>query len=181
MTRLRTARLELRLLAHGDADAALYRRLYTCPRVMAHIGTPLQPAAADRAFAAAVAHNARTAPGHRTFAVFDRDDGGEVGIGALARAGDRAEIGLMLLPAAWDGRRSHEVLDALVAYGFGPMALAALDAACRAGPNVRPSRRLVAPYGFAEVAPGRPGTVQWRLARADWRSRSAVGSVAIAG
>lgn len=178
MTRLRTDRLDLRLL--GESDASLYSRLYTCPRVMAQVGAPLDEVAAARAFAAAVAHNHRALPGHRTFTAFDRDDGGAVGIGALARSGTRAEIGLMLLPAAWDGRRSHEVLDALVAYGFGPMGLDGLDAVCRIGPNVRPSRRLVRPYGFEEVVPDRPGTTHWRLERHAWRSRIEVGSVAIA-
>lgn len=178
MTRLRTDRLDLRLL--GESDAPLYVRLYTCPRVMAQVGAPLDPAAAARAFAAAVAHNHRARPGHRTFSAFDRDGGDAVGIGALARRGTRAEIGLLLLPSAWDGRRSHEVLDALVAYGFGSMGLDGLDAVCRLGPNVRPSRRLVRPYGFEEVVPERPGTMHWRLERAAWRPRAEVGSVAIA-
>lgn len=162
---LLTPRLRLRLV---DArDAALYRALYTCPRVMAHIGAPLTPAQADRAFAATVEHNGRAAPGHRAWAAHDRADGSPVGIGALMRRGTRAEMGLMLLPPAWDGRRSHEVLDALVACAFGPMGLETLDAVCSDGPNVRPSRRLVRPYGFVEVPPERPGTVQWALHRAD--------------
>jgi RimJ/RimL family protein N-acetyltransferase len=175
---LLTDRLALRLL--GAQDAALYRSLYTCPRVMARIGTPLTDAAAGRAFAAALAHNGRDTPGHRTFAAFDRATGSAVGIAALARAGGRAEIGLMLLPRAWDGRRSHEVLDALVAYGFGPMALDVLDAACREGPNVRPGRRLVQPYGFVEVPAGRRGTVQWELLRSGAIARAEVGRVTFA-
>lgn len=175
MTDLLTPRLRLRLL--DLRDVALYRALYTCPRVMANIAAPLAPAEADRAFAAAVRHNGRDRPGHRTWAVQDRADGTPVGIGALARSGQRAEVGLMLVPAAWDGRRSHEVLDALVAHAFGPMGLDWLDAACRDGANVRPSRRLVEPYGFREVAAGRPGTRQWLLARGDWRPRAEVGRV----
>lgn len=147
---------------------------------MAQIGPPLTEAAAERAYAAAVAHNARATPGHRTFAVFDREHGNEVGIGALTRSGERAEIGLMLLPSAWDGRRSHEVLDALVAYGFGAMDVRRLDAACRNGPNVRPSRRLVGPYGFTEVAPERTGMVQWVLERGCWQAFTEVGSVTFA-
>lgn len=175
MPTLLTDRLALRLLR--EDDASLYRRLYTCPRVMAQIGAPLTDAAADRAFAAAVAHNGRSEPGHRTFAAFDRESGTEVGIGALARSGDGAEIGLMLLPAAWDGRRSHELLDALVVYALGPMRLERLDAACREGPNVRSGRRLVQPYGFAEVPPRRPGTVQWLLERSLWAPGPEVGRV----
>lgn len=178
MPTLLTHRLRLRLL--DDSDLDLYRSLYTCPRVMAQIAEPLAEDAAQRAFAAVVAHNRRERPGHRAFAAFDMDSGASVGIGALIRAGRRGEIGLMLLPSAWDGRRSHEVLDALVAYAFGPMGLDALDAACRDGPNVRPGRRLVQPYGFAEVAPARPGTVQWALDRSRWRTRAEVGSVIIA-
>jgi RimJ/RimL family protein N-acetyltransferase len=173
---LLTPRLQLRLLEAGDAD--LYRAVYTCPRVMAHIGAPLTPAQAARAFAATVDHNRRTEPGHRAWAVHDRPEGTPVGIGALLRRGSRAEMGLMLLPSAWDGRRSHEVLDALVAHAFGPMGLEMLDAACSEGPNVRPSRRLVRPYGFVEVPADRPGTVQWALHRADWSVRGEVGSAA---
>jgi RimJ/RimL family protein N-acetyltransferase len=177
MSELLTARLCLRLLDARDAD--LYRALYTSPRVMAHIGAPLTDTGAARAFAAAVEHNALDAPGHRSFTVLDRATAAAVGLGALLRDGARAEIGLMLLPSAWDGRRSHEVLDALVAHAFDAMVLDVLVATCLAGPNVRPSRRLVEPYGFAEAAPLRVGTVRWELPRTRWVAcgRAMVGSV----
>lgn len=179
MADLSTPHLRLRLL--GPDDAALYERLYTCPRVMAQIGPPLTLEAAARAFRATVAHNGADHPGHRTFAAFDRITGAAVGIGALIRTGDRAEIGLMLLPEACDGLRSREVMDVLVDFAFGPMGLQALDAMCRAGPNERPGRRLVAPYGFVEVPPTRPGMVQWVLDRAHRPPAAAIGSAVAAG
>lgn len=175
---LATSRLRLRLLEEQDGE--LYRSLYTDPRVMARIAPPLTAADAVRDFGAAVAHNRRDAPGHRTWAVFDRDDGRAAGIGALRRCGTRAEVGLMLLPWAWDGRRSHELLEALVGFALGPMSLEALDAVCMDGPNVRPSRRLVTPCGFVEVPAERPGTVQWILRRDAWATRADIG-IAVAG
>ena len=181
MSQLVTDHLRLRLL---DArDAALYCGLYTCPRVMANIGPPLDGTRATRAFAATLAHNTRDVPGHRAFAVFDRVDATPVGIGALMREGARAEIGLMLLPAAWDGRRSHEVLDALLVHAFVSRGLQAVDAVCREGPNVRPSRRLLRPYGFTEVPQSLAGTLRWELRRDAWQARGCpmVGRVAVAG
>lgn len=175
MTELPTAHLDLRLL--GPEDLALYQGLYTCPRVMAQIGAPLTAEAAGRAFRAAVAHNGRDEPGHRTFVAFDRATRAALGIGALVRSGRRAEIGLMLLPAAWGGVASREVMDALVAHAFGPMRLEGLDAACRAGPNERPGQRLVAPYGFVRVPPHDSGMVRWVLDRPP----PAIGSAGVAG
>lgn len=157
--------MTLRLL--DERDRALYLALYTCPRVMRHIGAPLSEPDATAAFARTVAHNLRASPGHRTFAI--DGPGGAAGIGALHRAGARAEIGLMLLPSKWDGRHSHRAMQALAAHAFDAMALQALDAVCRLGPNVRPCMRLVAPLGFVDAHAVRPGTRQWQLTRARWQ------------
>lgn len=179
MTELLTPHLRLRLL--GPDDLALYERLYACPQVMAQIGAPLTAEAAERAFRAAVAHNGRDDPGHRTFVAFDRATQAALGIGALARSGRRAEIGLMLLPAAWGGIASREVMDALVNHAFGAMRLEALDAACRAGPNERPGQRLVAPYGFVRLPSDDPGIVRWVLDRRPPAQAPAIGSADAAG
>ncbi len=176
MGTLLTDLLRLRLLE--DDDLGLYRSLYTCPRVMAQIGEPLAPDAATRAFAAAVRQNGLDAPGHRTFAAFDRAGGTAVGIGALMRAGDRAEIGLMLVPAAWDGHRSRQLIQALVDHGFGSMHLSALDAVCRNGPNARFGRRLARVLGFVESGKAPAGTTHWQLERGCRYATAPVGSVA---
>lgn len=176
MATLLTDRLHLRLLA--EPDLGLYRSLYTCPRVMAQIGAPLAPDAATRAFAAAVRHNGLDVPGHRTFAAFDRGGGSAIGIGALLRTGDRAEIGLMLLPSAWDGQRSRELIQALVDYGFGHMGLSALDAICRKGPNARFGRRMARLLGFLESGTAPAGTTRWQLDRGRADASTPVGSVA---
>lgn len=160
---LSTAHLRLRLLDAGDR--ALHASLYTSPRVMARIAPALDASAAARAFDASVAHNARSAPGHRTWAVSEADGARDIGIGALHRDGDAADVGIMLLPGAWNGRYSVEVLDALVGCGFADLGLQRLFAVCRLGPNERMAHRLLAPQGFRPTAAQRPGTARWLLER----------------
>lgn len=166
---LLTARLRLRLLDGRDADAALYRALYTCPRVMAQIAPPLDEAEADAAFARVCRHNGLERPGHRVWAVEDRATGVGLGIVALLRDGARAELGLMLVPRAWNGQASRASLAAVVGYGFGALGLEHIDADCRDGPNTRVLRRLLLPLGFESVPAARPGCVQWALPKAGWR------------
>ena len=152
-----------------DDDQPLYLALYTCPRVMARIGPPLDAGRATGAFRKVMAHNRSDVPGHRTWAVVDTATGRALGIAALHREGGVAEAGIMLLPAAWDGRRSHAVMDRRVLHAFDVAGVERLIGVCLRGANERMSRRLLQPYGFAEEPPpGRPGTVQRGLDRARW-------------
>jgi len=166
---LLTAHLELRLLdADRAADARLYRALYTCPTVMAEIGPPLTADAATAAFARVCRHNALDAPGHRAWTVARRRDEVPVGLVVLHRRGERAELGLMLLPAAWNGRVSTEALAPVIRYGFEVVGLAAIDAGCRDGRNTRVLRRLLARFGFDRISEPRPGFADWTLPRERW-------------
>jgi RimJ/RimL family protein N-acetyltransferase len=176
---LLTPALRLRLLDADDAGhAALYRRLYMCPQVMAEIGEPLTAAAADTAFGRVCHHNARDAPGHRAWAVSGRESEDGLGLVVLYRRGDRAELGLMLRPEAWTGRVSNEALAPVIDYGFAAMGLETVDAGCRDGRNTRVSRRLLAPFAFIPSPDPRPGFAEWLLPRARWLARPGARSVA---
>ena len=65
-----------------DDDLPLYLALYTCPRVMARFGPPLDADRATRAFRKVMAHNHSDVPGHRTWAVVDTATGRALGIAA---------------------------------------------------------------------------------------------------
>ena len=147
---------------------ALYTALYADPRVMSRIAAPLAPDEARRAFAAALSALDDPEPALRTWAVLERDTGRALGIGAMIRRERDTELGLMLLPAAWNARYSHEVIDALVAHAFDDLGIERLVGICRAGANERMSRRLLRAHGFVDVPPDRPGTAQWALNRGDW-------------
>jgi RimJ/RimL family protein N-acetyltransferase len=105
----------LRPLESGDAD--LYRALYTSPAVMAHLGGPLAPAAADACFRTLMA---RDDGASRHYAVL-HDDGIACGLGAImpvpAEAG-AAELGLMLLPDHWHRGLGTAVLRELAEIAF---------------------------------------------------------------
>lgn len=163
MTELLTPRLRLRLM-HGDDDACLYRALYTSPEVMAHIATPMTPEAADAAFARVCAHNARDTPGHRYWTIQARDTGELLGLTALTRDGSRAELGAMLLPAAWRRRVASEAFAVVLPHGFDVMGLDLIDAQRRASEAV-PGERLLAPFGFERGPSTRPDWVRWLLPR----------------
>ncbi len=147
---------------------ALYVALYADPRVMARIAAPLAPGEARRAFAAAMSALNDSDPALRTWAVLERDTGRALGIGAVIPRARDTELGVMLLPAAWNARYSHEVIDALVAHAFDGLGIDRLVGICRAGANERMSRRLLRAHGFVDVTPDRPGTAQWALDRGDW-------------
>lgn len=166
---LLTSRLVLRLMKRNEADAALYRALYTCPRVMAQIAPPLEHAAADAAFARVCLHNGRNQPGHRTWVVQRRSESTGLGIVALHRAGSEAELGLMLLPQAWNGHTSRAALEVVIAHGIDTLGLEVIKADCREGPNVRILSRLLVPLGFEPAQAARTGCAQWQLSATRWR------------
>jgi RimJ/RimL family protein N-acetyltransferase len=158
----------------------LYRALYTNETVMAEIGPVLSPQAADAACRTMAWHNGVAVPGHRTWVIEGRHEGGSAGMVALHRQGRRAELGLMLLPEAWTGRVSREVLAPVIAYGFNAMSLEHIDTGCRDGRNTRVSRRLLAPFPFEPVPAPKPGSTYWCLARSAWLARAeAQGAVAL--
>lgn len=157
----------LRLADEGDV--ALYRRLYTCPRVMAQIAPPLGAADAEAAFTRVVAHNRRAASPLRTWVVEAADGARACGIVTLRQDHDVGDIGLMLLPEAWNRHVAHAAIRAVLEHAFLQAGVAAVTADCREGVNVRLLRRLLGPFGFRQCPPMRAGYADWRLERADWR------------
>jgi len=166
---LETARLRLRLL-HEEAggDAALYVHLYTDAAVMQWIAPPLGIDAATAAFNRACRHNRAARPGHRTWRV-DGLDGRDIGIAALQRAGDAAEIGVVLREGAWGRGLAREALGAVLAHAFDGMGLAMVYGERPNDAQARLVDRMFAPLGLERV-PGRapPGQARWELARARW-------------
>ncbi|HEY4529981.1 MAG TPA: GNAT family N-acetyltransferase [Luteimonas sp.] len=174
---LLTTSLRLRLV--GEGDAALYRALYTCPRVMAQIGPPLTREEADDAFDRVCAHNRTPDSLHRAWSIRGRSDDAPHGLLALRREGNDAEIGLMLLPRAWMPAVSRESIAAALAYGFEHAGLESIWADCLDGPNSRALRRLLEPFGFARIDPRRPRHAAWRIGRPAWETRGSAHAVAL--
>lgn len=166
---LLTPRLRLRLLdASEQAHAALYRRLYTCPKTMAWIGPPLSSDEADSAFAIVCRHNARTAPGHRFWSVEERRSENPMGLVALQRQGHRAEFGVMVQAGRWQRGVASETLAALVSYAFERMELEAIDVQRADDEQGAVMHRLVSRFGFEPVDHPDPGMLAWSLQRCRW-------------
>lgn len=172
MSALQTPRLRLRLLhEEGEGDAALYAQLYTDPDVMACIAAPLSADAAARAFATTCRHNRALQPGHRTWRIDAGAGEGGIGIAALRRSGDRAEIGVMLRQASWGRGLAREALAAVLAHGFGPMQLALVDGERPDDAQARLVDRMFAPLGLLRTPQqARPGRARWELPRARWEA-----------
>lgn len=178
MADLETARLRLRPLV--AADQALYCGLYTDAAVMREIGPPLAADAAAEAFRAACRHNAKDTPGHRFWAIDAKAADGvptAVGIGmaALLRSGDRAELGVMLRHGWWQLGISSEAFVPLIDHAFLGMALALVYAQRPDGDHARIIDRLLGRFGFVrtpDTAPG-PAVCRWELPRAVWQARRA--------
>lgn len=171
-----TPRLHLRALcADTHAHAALYRALYTCPKVMATVMAPLSVDAADAGFASACRHNRRTAPGHRFWAAQPRTMGSAMALAALLRNGATAEFGVLVRAEAWRQRIAREVVDALVVHAFTGMGLELLTVERADDRQASVVDRLVAPAGFRRVASSRPGRCQWALTQAEWQARLCAG------
>lgn len=168
MSVLETPRLRLRLLHEdADGDAALHVQLYTDAAVMQHIATPLAADAAAQAFARACRHNRAARPGHRTWRI-DGADGEPLGIAALQRQGDAAEIGVVLREAAWGRGLAREALGAVLAHGFDAMQLALVYGERPDDGQAMLVDRMFAPLGLHRVPPPKAGTARWELQRARW-------------
>lgn len=111
---LETPNLHLRPLI--DADRALYCRLYTDEKVMAHVGSPLSSDAAQRAFARVLRQIAAVPARSRYWIVHVRATGDAVGLMALVPDvddADSAEVGVLLLPEAQGRGYATEAIAAL--------------------------------------------------------------------
>lgn len=169
MSMLETARLRLRPL-HEDADddAALYVHLYTDAAVMRHIAAPLAAEVAAQAFARASRHNHAARPGHRTWRIDDRATGADLGIAALQRAGDVAEIGVVLREAAWGRGLGREAIAAVLDQAFATPGLALVYGERPDDAQARLVDRMFAPLGLRRVTPPAAGRARWELPRQRW-------------
>lgn len=134
---------------------------------MAAIGPALGDADADAAFERACGHNLRADPGHRYFVVESAGSPAAAGIAALQRDGAIANLGLMLKPEAWNGRVARPALTSALRYGFGVLALDAIEAGGALGVRERVNRRLLAPYGFEPIGIA-DGRASWALTSGRW-------------
>lgn len=166
--------LHLRLLEAGDAgQAALYRSLYTCPRVMAEIGPVATADAAHRGFHAACRHNARLL-GHRTWSVAPCSGTEPFGIAALRRIGGRAEFGAMFAPTHWGAGCAGDVLRVVAQYGFEILDCTAIDARSACERQMPVIERLLASAGFARTSAPALKPRTWALERHAWTQTRSV-------
>lgn len=172
---METARLRLRPLA--DTDQALYCGLYTDEWVMREIAAPLTHEAAAKSFVAACRHNAKDSPGHRYWAIdakaTDGGMAGSIGLAALLRHGDRAELGVMLREG-WGNRGvSSEAFAPLLDHAFLGMSLAQVYAERNDDHHALIIDRLLDRFGFVRNpdTASRPGLCRWELPREVWQTR----------
>ncbi|MFC4729584.1 GNAT family N-acetyltransferase [Coralloluteibacterium thermophilus] len=146
--RLRTPRLVLRPPAADDVEAVF--ALYSDPEAMRHWS---HPPWRSRAQAEAYLGTMRAAAARGTVAVWLAEEGARaVGVATLWFLGDgrNAEVGYLLGRAHWGRGLASELLEAVLADGFGRRRLRHVDADVAAG-NLR-SLRLLARLGFVPWA-----------------------------
>lgn len=165
-----TSRVQARLLASEDRE--LYVRLYVDPKVMAHIATPMDSAAAETAFARTCRANANPAARSRCWRLTHRQTREALGLAAFMRSAReplRAEVGIMLLPE-WHARgvalsALRGLIDALLGDDW---TLGIEELIGRHAPSNRGAEGLMRMVGFRRM-PVAGGTTEWRLDRAQWQ------------
>jgi RimJ/RimL family protein N-acetyltransferase len=164
-------------------DEAMFCHLYTDPDVMRRIVAPLSAEAALLSFQRACNHNAKDQPGHRFWAIDPkRDDGtaadAAIGMAALLRNGDSAELGVMLVHGWWNSGVSSEAFAPLLAHAFtghafNGMGLALVYAQRPDDDHALIIDKLLAKFGFVRT-PDKvtdPSLCRWELPRASWQQR----------
>lgn len=175
MAVLETSRLRLRPME--ARDEAMFCHLYTDPDVMRRIVPPLSAEAAAQSFARARNHNAKDTPGHRFWAIdYTLADGASsdtvIGMAALLRTGDSAELGVMLRNGWWNRGISSEAFVPLIAHGFTGMNLSLIYAQRPDDDHALIIDRLLGRFGFVRT----PDKVsdktlcRWELPRTAWQA-----------
>ena len=155
----------------SEEHLGLFVNLTTMPRVMRHIAPVLDERTAEVTFAKLLAEVRSAPPRRYVWAVRSRGD--FVGIASLTDSVENADIGIMLLPEAWDRSTAHHCVEVMLRFAFECLGKDYVTADTRDGVNARAISRLVQPFGFEE-APPTPGRQAWRLARPAWQARSEV-------
>ena len=176
MAVLETSRLRLRLME--ARDEAMFCHLYTDPDVVRRILPPLSAEAAAQSFERACNHNAKDTPGHRFWAIdytVAESNAPEtaVGMAALLRTGDSAELGVMLRNGWWNCGISSEAFVPLIDHGFLGMGLALVYAQRPDDDHARIIDKLLGKFGFVH-APDRvvdKTLCRWELPRSTWEER----------
>lgn len=178
MATMETDRLRLRPME--ARDEAMFCHLYTDPDVMRRIVAPLSAEAAAQSFRRACQHNAKDTPGHRFWAIDLKPADGAaadtaIGMAALLRTGDSAELGVMLRNGWWNRGISSEAFVPLIDHAFLGMGLALVYAQRPDDDHALIIDRLLGRFGFART----PDRVEdktlcrWELPRARWLIRRA--------
>ena len=124
---LETARFQLQPIDVQDAGhRAVYIHLYTDPEVMAQIGPPLTPAAAERGFNRLCELTAGDRPGHCYWVIVERASNLVIGFAGFRRHDERAEIGAMLRKEWWRQGVATEAFAGMLEHAWTSMGLAAV-------------------------------------------------------
>jgi RimJ/RimL family protein N-acetyltransferase len=155
--------IRLRLLDERDRD--LYHALHASPDVMRAIGPTLTATEIEARFGRVLRHNGSRRPGHRAWAIFADRPAPALGLITLLRNGMRAELGVMLLPDAWQRRVATRAIGSVLPLAFGELGLEHVDASRPDDAHARRIDRLLLPLGFRPAAGLRAGEAGWTLAR----------------
>jgi RimJ/RimL family protein N-acetyltransferase len=176
MAVLDTARRRLRPME--ARDEAMFCHLYTDPDVMRRILPPLSTEVATQSFQRACGHNAKAKPGHRFWAIDHKLDDGTasdtaVGMAALRRTGDSAELGVMLRKGWWNRGISSEAFVPLIDHAFLGMSLELVYAQRLDDDHALIIDKLLGKFGFVRT-PDKltdPSLCRWELPRGAWQVR----------
>lgn len=167
MKELETPRLHVRPLVSNDE--AFYCGLYTDASVMRHIGPPLSPDAARTAFTKACRLNLDGEFRYRLWIMSRKEDRIDIGLLALIRDGDQAEIGAMLISGAQSRGFAAESIAVLIDYAFSRHDLTLLFTRHSRAHDL--ATGLMSKLAFVCVIPedeADPGC-RWELSRQQWQ------------
>ena len=154
-------------------DEAMFCHLYTDPDVMLRILPPLTAEAAAQSFLRACDHNTKDTPGHRFWTIDDKAASEAIGMAALRRTGDSAELGVMLRNGWWNRGISSEAFVPLIDHAFQGMGLTLVYAERPDDDHALIIDRLLDRFGFVRT-PERataPTQCRWELPRSVWQTR----------
>ena len=156
-------------------DEAMFCHLYTDPDVMRRIVSPLSAEAATQSFQRACGHNAKAKPGHRFWVIDDKSSEAAIGMAALLRTDDSAELGVMLLNGWWNRGISSEAFVPLIDHAFLGMGLELVYAQRPDDDHALIIDKLLGKFGFMRT-PDKltdPSLCRWELPRDTWQQRRA--------
>lgn len=165
-----TPRIRARLLCEDDLD--LYLALYTDPDVMRYVGETMSRERAMNAFAKVLRLNADPAVGARYWRLVHRRTGAALGLASLVRdfaSRERAELGMMLLPASQRTGTGFQALHAILRGIFAPpWGLGISELVTRHDARNTGANRLAEYLGFEREASTGHDLVLLRMTAIQW-------------